>query len=244
MVQTAINLYSVRDLDEPVPKLLTRVADAGYDGVQFSGGVFEPTPEAVLETLANTGLGVPGAHVGIDSLEENLEDTLETYSTVGCDSVVVPWLDASHFASAAMVDETAERLSTLGERLAVHGFGLHYHNHDHEFVDYGDRTGFDTLIDATADHVGFELDVGWAATAGYDPVELLHRIGDRGSLVHMKDMDTTTESFREIGEGDVDMQACADAARHIGAEWLIYEHDEPNDPIASIDRGAEFLDTL
>ncbi|PSP71903.1 sugar phosphate isomerase/epimerase, partial [Halobacteriales archaeon QH_6_68_27] len=37
MVRTAINLYSVRELDLPMPEILDRVAAAGYDGVQFSG---------------------------------------------------------------------------------------------------------------------------------------------------------------------------------------------------------------
>ncbi len=48
----------------------------------------------------------------------------------------------------------------------------------------------------------------------------------------------------EIGEGDVDMQACADAAREADVEWLIYEHDMPDDPAASIETGAAFLESL
>lgn len=37
------------------------------------------------------------------------------------------------------------------------------------------------------------------------------------------------------------MQACADVARTADADWFIYEHDHPEDPVASIDHGAEFL---
>jgi len=62
-------------------------------------------------------------------------------------------------------------------------------------------------------------------------------------LIHMKDM-TADGEFAEIGEGVVDMAGCAAAAADAGGEWLIYEHDEPADPAASIDAGAEFLESL
>jgi hypothetical protein len=51
----------------------------------------------------------------------------------------------------------------------------------------------------------------------------------------MKDMDATEANFREIGEVDVDMDACAEAARRPGVDWLAYEHEDPVDPAASLD---------
>ena len=91
---------------------------------------------------------------------------------------------------------------------------------------------------------GIELDVGWAAAGGGDPAAILAELGSRGSVVHFKDVDVETRTPVEIGEGDVDMQACADAARAADADWFIYEHDYPEDPVASIDHGAEFLRDL
>ena len=32
-----MNLYTVRELNEPLLDVLDRIADAGYDGVQFGG---------------------------------------------------------------------------------------------------------------------------------------------------------------------------------------------------------------
>lgn len=241
MTRTAINLYSVRELDEPTTAILDRVADAGYDGVQFSGGVGRDV-DAVRQTLADRGLDVTPPHVGVDDLETDLEETLARYDELGCDGVVVPWLPPEDFANEAAVSETIDRLAVLADRVRAAGFSFHYHNHDQEFQSVGTTTGFDLLLSETDFRI--ELDVGWAAVGGRDPAELIEIIGDRGPLVHLKDVDVESGTPVEIGTGDVDMQACADAARGVGSEWLIYEHDHPENPVESIEHGAEFLASL
>lgn len=106
-------------------------------------------------------------------------------------------------------------------------------------------TGFETFIEET--EIKIELDVGWAQYAGRDPAALIEEYGDRMDVIHMKDVDTSAEwgeCFREIGAGDVDMAAYAKAARDADVDWLIYEHDAPEDPVESVRHGAEFLDFL
>ena len=245
MAKTAINLYSVRELDEPMLDILDRVSSAGYDGVQFSGGLRDAAPEDVAAKLDEEGLETTGAHVGIDALEEELEAVHDLYAeTLDAPSAVVPYLDADQFASDETVDRTADRVANVAAAAGEYDWPVHYHNHAHEFVDVDGETAFDRFAERAED-VGLELDVGWALVGGRDPVELIGTYGDRIDLLHMKDMVTDEErGFREIGEGDVDMQGCADAAREAGVEWLIYEHDEPEDPAASIDTGARVLDSL
>ena len=244
MAKTAINLYSVRELDEPLLDILDCVAEAGYDGVQFSGGLRDADPAEVVAKLDETGLEPTGAHIGIEELEGDIEATHELYTeTLGCGSAVVPYLDETHFETEAAVEETAERLAALATDAGRHDWPVHYHNHDHEFVDLGEETAFERFAEL-APGVGIELDVGWALVGGFDPTELIERYADRIDLLLMKDMDVESKDFREIGEGDVDMQACADAARDAGVEWLIYEHDQPDDPAESIETGAAFLDSL
>jgi sugar phosphate isomerase/epimerase len=242
-MRTAINLYSVRDLDESVLEKLDRVADAGYDGVQFSGG-FDATAEEVAERLSETGLDPTPSHVGIDQLENDLEASLDVERTLGTNGVVVPYLAASQFETREAALETADRLDGLASELAARDFGLHYHNHAHEFVAFDGENGFEAFADNCG--VSLEVDVGWVLTAGHDPAALIERYADRVDVVHMKDMEPSEgdREFREIGEGEVDMHACADAADEAGAEWLVYEHDQPEDPVASIDAGAAFLNDL
>ncbi|AHG01826.1 hypothetical protein HALLA_00615 (plasmid) [Halostagnicola larsenii XH-48] len=248
MVRTAINVYSVRELDDSVLELIDRVAEAGYDGIQFSGNhtALDGDHEEIATALKETGLEVPPPHVSIEKLEESLDEVRIAYEALGVNEAAVPYLPQSEFQSVDAIDQTTRRLSALHDELDDENWDLHYHYHDHEFGNIDDEvTGFETLTERT--DIKIELDVGWAQYAGRDPIELIETYGNRMPLIHMKDLDTDAEPrecFREIGEGDVDMQGCADAARDAGSEWLIYEHDDPEDPLASIDYGAEFLDSL
>jgi sugar phosphate isomerase/epimerase len=243
-VRTAINLYSVRELDAPLTEKLEMVADAGYDGVQFSGGFDDATPEEAAAAVADLGLDVTHPHVGIEELEETTESAVGRFcDAIGAAGAVVPHLGEAHFDTAANVDRTAARLGTLATRLAEDDLDLHYHNHAHEFVDLGEEVAFHRLADR-ADRLLIELDVGWAAVGGDDPVPLLRDLGSQVTHVHMKDMAVDTEEFREIGDGDVDMPGCAEAAAEVGAEWLIYEHDQPEHPAESLRYGAEYLNDL
>lgn len=245
MPRTAINVYSLRDLDEDVETVVNRVANAGYDGIQFSGH-HSPTSsnlEAVTAAIEDTGLDVAPPHVGIEDLEDRLTEIVDIYETVGVDAAVVPGLSPEDFESRATVDAVAQRINELADDLAEVGWDLHYHNHSFEYVDLDGELAFERFIDAT--EVGIELDVGWALVGGEDPARRIRQLGDRAKLLHMKDMDTSVEhGFVDIGEGDVDMRSCAEAAEAVGTEWLIYEHDDPDDPAATTEIGADFLNRL
>ncbi|WP_226006741.1 sugar phosphate isomerase/epimerase family protein [Natrinema salinisoli] len=243
MVRTAIQLYTLRDLDGGVPTHLRRVGETAFDGVEFAG-FGETSPREAADVLETVGLDAASAHVGIDALEDDLDDVCDTCDALDCERVVVPYLDEGHFETAQDIRETATRLSDLAARLADRGLELGYHNHDHEFVDLpdDDRSAFELLIDETDDALLIELDVGWTAAAGHDPVALLERLEGRVPLVHLKDVADGRPV--ELGDGEVDIDACAAAARGSGAEWLVYEHDDPADSAASLEHGAGVLETL
>lgn len=241
-MRTAIQLYTLRNLDRPLPDLLELVGETDFDGVEFAG--LDSTDSGTVATaLSEAGLSVAGAHVPFEELTDDFEATVETYRAVGCETLVVPFLDADHFASEAAVAETAERLDDLARRLLAQDLRLCYHNHDHEFASLDEGDAFDRLV-AETETVAFELDVGWVRAAGRDPVALLDELAGRVPLVHFKDVHADRRGPTELGEGDLDLDACARAAERAGAEWAIYEHDEPDEPEASLFHGAELLDSL
>lgn len=244
MGRTAIQLYTLRGIDEPLPALLESVAETPLDGVEFAHRVADANRVAVVETLGDTGLAVAAAHVGLEALETDYEGTTALYEELGCTDLVVPWLDPSHFESEAAIARVATRLDEMAASLAGDGFSLHYHNHDQEFVHRGEHTAMDELLARTDGSIGFELDLGWANAAGADPAALLDRYGDRISHVHFADADTDSMACVELGEGDLDLDACLEAARDAGVEWYVYEHDEPTDPRGSLVHGAETLDSF
>jgi sugar phosphate isomerase/epimerase len=244
MTRTAIQLITVRDLDEPFGDTLDRIAGAGYDGVQLRGAMpdrLEMEPAEIREMIESRGLDVVAPFV-YDLGEDAFADTVATLDAYGT-SRAAHGFGPDRFDSADAVENVAGELDRLADRLGEHGIELCCHNHDHEFVNLGSRTAYDLLLDRTT-RTQFVLDVGWALAGGADPVELLERMGERVPLLHVKDYDLDREEIVELGEGDVDLAGCARAARERGAEWLIYEHDYPDDPAATIDRGASFLDSL
>ena len=181
------------------------------------------------------------AHVAFDELNDAPGETVSFYRTLGCDRLVVPWLDEDHFDSEDAIEETAHRLTSLAERVSDHGVELAYHNHAHEFRTVDGRPAFDRFAAASGEPLQFEVDLGWAAAAGGDPVRFLDRWHDRIPLVHVSDADAT-RTPTEVGDGVLDVEACAAAVRRNDVEWAIYEHDEPVAPLESMAHGAEVLE--
>lgn len=274
-MQPAIQLYTLRDLDTTLPDLLKRIGDTAFEGVEFAG-LDDSDPEEIRDSLDAAGLDAAAAHVGIDTLEADPAGVAETYRLLDCERLVVPYLDESHFASEAALNNTARRLRELDARLADSDVELGYHNHDHEFVTFDSESASDdqsdsegqsatddqsasdgqsategqtatdgqSALDALAAKTDFdlELDLGWATAAGRDPVDLLGAYRGRVPVVHLKDVSGNTPV--ELGTGELDLDACVRAAREAGTEWLVYEHDDPDDPEESLAHGAETLAEL
>jgi len=227
-MQTAIQLYTVRDVEKPLPEIIADVGEADFDGVEFAYRVEDADRDAVRTALDDAGLQAASAHIGIDAIEADLDAVVAAADTLGYDDVVVPWLDPEHWGDRR--GGRGDRRPTLRTRRGSSEAGLtmHYHNHDQEFVETDEGVAFELLADQT--DFMLELDAGWALAGGADPIELLHRYGDRISHVHLKDVNLDSDEVPALGEGDLDIPAVAEAAHEIGAEWLVYENDQPATP--------------
>jgi sugar phosphate isomerase/epimerase len=222
-----------------LPDVIRRVGRSSFDGVELAG-LDGHDPADVADALDDADLDVAGAHVGIDALQEGERaDTLGTYDTLECSFLVVPYLDEEHFETREKIEATAEDLDAAAVDLADTDHTVCYHNHAHEFVDVDGQPAFDRL-GGTSSTVGFEIDTGWIKAAGYDPATVIERYADRTPLLHVTDHDLETGEHAEVGEGDVDNVAAIAAARDL--DWLVYEHDEPEDPLESLEAGAAYLD--
>jgi len=255
MASAAIQLHTLRDVEESLPALLERVASAGFEGVEFAFRVGDADENDVAEALGDFDLQAVAAHVPIERLEDDASGAAAVYREFGCEALVVPHLDAEYFRTREDVDRAADRLTAVDDALPP-GIDLLYHNHDHEFVEvdpdaravsdasspapHEGYTAYEALVDAAHDRIGFELDVGHAARAGVDPVELLARIGDRVRLLHLTDVDLDADEDVPLGEGDVDLAACAREFRERGGRWLVYEYEGPT-PLGTIEGAAEFV---
>lgn len=272
-MKTAVQLFSLRELAEPLARTVERVAatgaddDSALDGVELAG--LGDDPDAVVEALVDTGLDVAGAHVPFEAHQADPPGVADEYGALGCDHLVVPLLPPDRFAETDAIVEAAADLSTLARTLPD-DVRLSYHNHEHEFAAVGDgdggrdervdgasdgdaggehgtESGLDVLASHLAADVGLELDVGWAVAAGADPVALLERHADRVELLHLKDVVGDPDAERgarpvALGEGEVDLPAVLAAARDADVEWVVVEHDDPDDPASWVSASATWLD--
>lgn len=245
MVKPALQLYTLRDVDEPLGAKIDRVGETSFRGVELAG--FDGASlDSLSAALERSSLEVVGAHVPIGTLEEDYEDTVSRYASLECERIVVPTFDQNAFTSEQGVEEMARRLSEMAGRLADDGFELLYHNHTFEFEDLDGESAFDRFVAMTDDRVKLELDTGLAKHGGADPVSLLERHADRISLVHLTDTRQGSEStvHVELGGGEVDLEKCIDSSTMIGVEWLIYEHGRTTDPLASLSHSDSVLSSM
>ncbi|USZ72406.1 sugar phosphate isomerase/epimerase family protein [Natronosalvus halobius] len=251
MVRTAIQLYTLRGLEEPIWETLSRVADTTFEGVELYDAHFdsfadESALERTVDALVETDIVVAGAHVGVDRIEDEFDDIVSACKSVDASRVVVPSYDASAFQSVAGIEAAADRLAEVATKLDVHDLDLLYHNHTFEFDVVDGRVAFERFVDCADGRFGFEPDVGLAAHAGYDPFELLEITAGNAPLVHLTDTVPGDESLLhvDVRDGAVDVDACASAAASVGAEWFICENGLTEEPLASLERGsATFADS-
>jgi sugar phosphate isomerase/epimerase len=246
VTRTALQLHTVRKLDESLERKLDRAANAGYAGVQFTPDFDGLQAGAVRDMLDERDLEVAGCHIDLEGLEAEYEDTTAFYRELGCRDLVVSSYDPEAFTSEDGVQRVVDHLSTLADRLEDDGFDLHYHNHLFEFEALGEGTAYDRFFDQTAGVIAPEVDTGLAHCGGADPVELIERYGDRIELIHLTDSIAGSDETLHIdlGDGEVDLQACVDAARTADVDWLIYENGLTDDSPASLTAAADVLSRL
>jgi sugar phosphate isomerase/epimerase len=208
--------------------------------------------EGFEELLDEYGLKAPSRHgpVTDGAFDQHLADARlfnQRYTGSG------GWVGGADLSSLEGVLATAERMNEFGRRSVQNGTGpLVGHNHAPELentfeVDGEEKTVWEILVENTDPrYVAFQLDAGWAAIGGADPVELLEEHGDRIVSLHVKDavgLDTDSPTQVTVGEGEIDWPAVFDAAQG-NVKLYIVEQDFPPDAFEMAAGSFEYLDCL
>ena len=261
--RVALQLYSLRrQAEQDLEAALDQASKAGYREIEWFGGLRGRSAEDLRDLLSEHGLGLLAAHVPLADLEADPAGVMDAFRALHCQVLVCPWLDPEQRGdgSRAHYLELGRRLDLLSYRLRAGGFRFAYHNHEFELLPFDDgqperkgRDGLRTLVSCRS-HDGWvlELDTYWAAFAGLDPVALIRELGNRVQLLHVKDgllpgpagqrkagQATSERWFRPLGEGDLDIPACVDAALDAGVRLFVVEQDETAEADGSPERDAE-----
>lgn len=241
-----VQLYTLRGLmQEDLVGTIEQVAEIGYKELEFAG-YFDHSPEDIRALLDRLGLTAPSAHVGLQILESDLEGALNAAEVIGHNYIIAPWL-APDQRTAEGYAKLAEDCNRYGAACKERGIQFGYHNHDFEFEEVDGAVAFDTLLENTdPDLVVIELDLFWIVKAGKDPLDYFARYPGRFHLCHVKDMADIggEENMVSVGAGEIDFASIFAASEQAGLKHYIVEHDNPEDPIASIQASYNYLQDL
>jgi sugar phosphate isomerase/epimerase len=147
----------------------------------------------------------------------------------------------------------AEKLNAAAYKANAAGLQFCYHNHDFEFQPKSGGRPIDVLLKHLDPKlIRLEVDAFWVSMAGVNAADFLREHADRIELVHLKDRAKGTpihydiatvpnDTYRELGSGDLPLQAILEAVSHSNAKHLFVEQDFSRDPIASLRQSYAFL---
>ncbi len=239
----SLQMYTLRDLAaKDFAGALRAVKEIGYGAVELAG-MGTMSAAALRSELDAIGLTVSGAHVPIQVLESRLDSAIADMHTLGAQYLICPWLPPERRGNADGYRTLAQTLNTIGAAASVAGLTFCYHHHDFELQRFGDTTGLHILLgESEAQNVKVEIDIYWAAYAGFDPAALIGEFAGRVPLVHLKDMTAGRRTFAEVGHGTLDIPAVLAAADTAGADWFVVEQDIcERSPLESVQMSYEYL---
>lgn len=244
MENIALQLYSIKELTgEDFLGTLKKVAEIGYDGVEFAG-YFGTSAEQLRKSLDEYGLRAAGSHIGMPDLTDRLEEMMDYSLAIGSPYIICPGLPEELRENADSYKRAAERFDRIGERCKEQRLRFGYHNHGIEFQKHDGLTGLELLAQHTSpEHLFFELDTYWAEYAGFRAADWIESFADRCRILHIKDMKSKQDQRNtEIGTGILDFETITAAGKHFGIEWYTVEQEEYEIPqLESIEASLRYL---
>ena len=251
-----LQLYSLREmLPKDVKGTLQKVSQAGYTQVELYGFNIKEQfwglkPAELKEILDDNHLKPISGHFNMTPYfktgdEAELKAAIEAAKILGLKYVTIPWLDADVRTSANDYRTVAKRLNYAGQLCKNAGLKLAYHNHDFEFIKYGNETGMDILLKHTDKKlVNFEMDIYWVIRTGLKPYDLFKANPGRFVMWHIKDMDKADHKLNaEVGTGTIDYKDIFKQAKLSGMKYFFVEHETNYKPdmIGSITQSCTYI---
>lgn len=241
-----LQLYTVRRaLATDIEGTMAAIAAAGVTELEFAGYYDKPAAwwNALMQRL---GLTAPATHIGLPATDAQWAPHFERATAMGHKWVIVPSIPGS-YRNADGWKRLADRLNSGGVMAKAAGLRMGYHNHDYEFAALpGGSYGLETLLTGTdASLVDFELDIFWAVKAGKDPLALLTAHPTRFTCCHVKDAGPPPErAMLDVGAGTIDFRTILARGRQGALQHWFIEHDNPRDPVASVQASAAAMRAL
>lgn len=196
----SVQLYSVRDaIAADLPGALRRVAGIGFENVELYG--FVDAVDDYRAALDATGLAATSAHARLVRVDD-VDRVVDAAVALGVRTLIDPAVGEERWGTRADVEKVAAELNAVAERAADRGVVVGYHNHWWELESsIGGRPALEVLADALAPGVVLEVDTYWAEVGGVPAADLLRRLGDRVTHLHVKDGPVSRDTMAQLPAG-------------------------------------------
>jgi sugar phosphate isomerase/epimerase len=246
----ATQLFPVADmLAKDLRGTLKLIKEAGYDGVEFAGGL-KYAAQDVRFALEEAGLQIVGWHTPWDYLTpQNIYSTITYNKVLGNQFIIVPWRPDEILATRVSCLQFAAELTWVSDVLGGYGMVTGYHNHATEFrpTDDTKELPWDIIAQNTPSNVIMQNDVGNGMRGGGDMVGLLKKYPGRAVTIHMKPFSSVTRDiFFDDEKCEVDWDEYFEICRKTaGVRWYIVEYVNkerfPDNPVGALAAAAAWF---
>lgn len=242
----AIQVYSVREeAAKDFRGTMKAIREMGYDGVELAG-LYDLSPKEIKDCLDELGLIPISAHVPIEEMEADLDNTLDKYVTIGCKFIAIPGFFGDRSYGKPGYESSLKVTKLAAAACAQRGLTLLYHNHDFEFDKNNDGIYvIDELYGMfSKEELQTEFDTCWVKVAGESPEAYLDKYTGRCPVVHIKNFKKEDNlELVALPEGDIDICSVVKAAEQNGAQWLVIEQDSHTygTPMANMEKSIQWL---
>ena len=128
-----LQMYTLRDeTAQDFRGTLRKVAELGYEGVEFAG--YGDIPAEEMKTLLQElGLKAIGSHVGLHLLRADLQKEIDYLKTIGAKYMMCPYVAEEDRKDAEDWKNLFSFLEEVGAEARKQGLIFGYHNHAFEF---------------------------------------------------------------------------------------------------------------
>ena len=249
-----LQLYTVRDYmtDEiSIEKTFEKLVSMGYTEGQTAGLNVELP--AYAELAKKHGMSIIGTHYSFDKIVSDPKATMALHDRLGTRNVGIGAMPKEARADYDSLMRFIETFNKCAALFGKEGYKLTYHNHSFEFVKInGKKTAMDYFVELMdPENVSFVLDTCWVAHGGADVRFWLEKLAGRVDILHLKDIEpfydengNVTQSFTEIGNGNIWWDGVLETAERIGVKHYVVEQDGrwiDGDPFKSLEASRAYL---
>jgi sugar phosphate isomerase/epimerase len=244
-IPLGIQLWTVKsEAEKDLEGTLRKVYAAGFREIEFAG-YYGKTPADLAKLMKSIGFSLVSTHAGAGDIAKSGDQIIADAKALGLKYIVcsspgvspakekLSWEERMKAVDLTDWKWNADLFNKFGKQVSDAGMVFGYHNHSAEFKKFDGKTAFDHLFGMTdAKHVKIEMDIGWVAVAGVDPVALLDQYKDRVIALHVKDVGKRGADGKDppsvaLGEGTVDWKKVLGTAHKNGVKHYFYEQEEP-----------------